>query len=209
MKTPPYSPTYELTGGHPALDFVNTVGGNRLVEPREHLPRFSDLVAWATDAHVITPMEAKALGREALAYPADAEGALLHARAFRESLYRVLLALVESRPALPADVEALEGEVHRALAARRLESKAGRFSWTLPGVCLLETVVPRLAVVASELLTSEALKRVRVCEATSSDGCGWLFLDETRNHSRRWCSMATCGNQHKARRHYARVRARS
>ena len=165
-------------------------------------------MAWATETHVLTPAEAKGLAREAAAYPDDAERALAHARTFRESLYRVLLALVESRPAPAADVEALEDEVHRALAARRLESKAGRFSWTLPGVCLLETVVPRLAVVASELLTSEALKRVRVCEATASDGCGWLFLDETRNHSRRWCSMATCGNQHKARRHYARVRAR-
>ncbi len=206
--SPPATPTFELSGGHPALDFVNTVGGKRLVEPREHLPRFGDLVAWATEAQVLTPAEAKALVREAAAFPDDAERALSHAHTFRESLYRVLLALVESRPAPAADVEVLEGEVHRAMAARRLESKAGRFSWTLPGVCLLETVVPRLAVVASELLTSEALKRVRVCEATASDGCGWLFLDETRNHSRRWCSMATCGNQHKARRHYARVRAR-
>jgi predicted RNA-binding Zn ribbon-like protein len=208
MQTPLPSTTYELTGGHPALDFVNTVGGNRLVQPREHLPRFGDLLAWATETQVLTPAEAKALLREAAAFPDEAERALSHARTFREVLYRVLLAQVEGRPAPAVDVAALEEEVHRALAARRLESKAGRFSWTLPGVCLLETVVPRLAVVASELLTSEALKRVRVCEATASDGCGWLFLDETRNHSRRWCSMATCGNQHKARRHYARLRAR-
>jgi predicted RNA-binding Zn ribbon-like protein len=206
---PPPSTTYELTGGHPALDFVNTVGGNRLVNPKEHLPRFGDLVAWATDTHVLTPAEAKALVREAVAHPDDAERALVHARTFRESLYRVLLALVEARPAPAADVVALEEEVHRALAARRLESKEGRFSWTSPGVCLLETVVPRLALAASELLTSDSLSRVHVCEATVSDGCGWLFLDETRNHSRRWCSMATCGNQHKARRHYARVRGRN
>jgi predicted RNA-binding Zn ribbon-like protein len=206
---PSPSTTYELNGGHPALDFVNTVGGKRLVEPREHLPRFGDLVAWAQETGVVSQAEARALGREAVAHPADAERALVAARAFRESLYRVLLALVESRPAPATDVAAFETEVHRALAARRLESKEGRFRWTPPGVGLVQTVVPRLALAASELVTSEALKRVRICEATASDGCGWLFLDETRNHSRRWCDMATCGNQHKARRHYARVRARS
>jgi len=48
---------------------------------------------------------------------------------------------------------------------------------------------------------------VRICEATATDGCGWLFLDETRNRSRRWCSMKDCGNRAKARRHYRRRRA--
>jgi predicted RNA-binding Zn ribbon-like protein len=204
----PSPPVFELCGGHPVLDFVNTVGGMRGTAPREELPRFVDLVAWASQAHVLTPAEAKALTREALAHPKEAERALERARAFREALYRVLLALVESQAPAPADVAVLEGEVQKALAARRLESRAGRFSWTTPGVELMDTVVPRLALACSELLTSEELPRVRICEATSTDGCGWLFLDETRNHSRRWCSMATCGNQHKARRHYARVRAR-
>ena len=202
----PSPPLFELCGGHPALDFVNTVGGLRGTSPREELPRFVDLVAWASQAGDLTQAEAKALNREAAAHPTEAERALERARAFRESLYRVLLAQVQSHPPVPADVAVLEGEVQKALAARRLQSVGGRFSWTAPGVALLDTVVPRLALDSSELLTTEALQRVRICEST--DNCGWLFLDETRNHSRRWCSMATCGNQHKARRHYARVRAR-
>jgi predicted RNA-binding Zn ribbon-like protein len=204
----PSPPVFELCGGHPALDFVNTVGGQRGTAPREELPRFVDLVAWASQAGVVTATEAKALNREAVAHPKEAERALERARAFRESLYRLLLAQVKAHPPLPADVAVLEGEVQKALAARRLQSVAGRFSWTAPGVALMDTVVPRLALDSSELLTSGTLERVRICEATSTDGCGWLFLDETRNHSRRWCSMATCGNTHKARRHYARVRAR-
>jgi predicted RNA-binding Zn ribbon-like protein len=204
----PSPPVFELCGGHPALDFVNTVGGLRGTAPREELPRFVDLVAWASQAGLLTRGEAKALNREAAAHPKEAERALEWARAFREAVYRVLLANLESHPPVPADVAVLEGEVRKALAARRLQSAGGRFSWTAPGVALMDTVVPRLALASSELLTSEALQRVRICEANSTDGCGWLFLDETRNHSRRWCSMATCGNQHKARRHYARVRAR-
>ena len=162
-------------------------------------------------AHVLSPAEAKALAREAAARPAEAERALLHAHSFRESLYRVLLALVEARPAPAADVARAGGRGASRPGRRRLECTARAASaGRAPAVCLFESVVPRLAlVVASELLTAERLKRVRVCEATGSDGCGWLFLDQTRNHSRRWCSMATCGNKHKARRHYARVRGRS
>lgn len=199
---------FEVTGGHPALDFVNTVGGNRPTQPREDLRHFADLVTWAGLAGVLTPAEAKALTREAAAHPAEAEQALVRARAFRESLYRLLAALVEATPPPAEDVAALEAEVHRALAVRRLKPSGTGFAWTAPGVALLDTVVPRIALAASELVTSEALERVRICEAKRTDSCGWLFLDETRNHSRRWCDMATCGNQHKARRHYARVRAR-
>jgi predicted RNA-binding Zn ribbon-like protein len=199
---------FELIGGHPVLDFVNTVGGKRVERPREHLPRFQDLLNWASLSGVVTQGEARALGREAASHPANAARALERARTFRESLYRLLLALVEKRPAPPEALATLDAEVHRALGARRLHFKGGVCAWTSPDVALLDSVVPRLALAAAELLTSGGLKGVRVCEATLSDGCGWLFLDQTRNHSRRWCDMATCGNQHKARRHYARVRAR-
>ncbi len=207
MKTPP-SVTLELSGGHPVLDFVNTVGGKRLVQPREHLPHFADLLAWGRLSGVLTPVEAKVLGREALAHLADAERALERARAFRESLYLLLLAVVQGRPAPAAELAILDQEVHRAQAGRRLHAAGGKYTWTAPDVVLADSVVPRLALAAAELLTGEAWKRVRVCEAIRTDGCGWLFVDETRNHSRRWCDMTTCGNQHKARRHYARVRAK-
>ena len=42
---------------------------------------------------------------------------------------------------------------------------------------------------------------VRVCEG---NGCGWLFLDQTRNGSRRWCSSGDCGRRERVRRHRAR-----
>ena len=64
-----------------------------------------------------------------------------------------------------------------------------------------------LALAAADLLTAPERSRVRLCEATALDGCGWLFLDTSRNGTRRWCEMASCGNRYKARRHYARVRA--
>ncbi|MEU2159926.1 CGNR zinc finger domain-containing protein [Streptomyces sp. NPDC019208] len=44
---------------------------------------------------------------------------------------------------------------------------------------------------------------VRLCQGP---GCGRLFLDRSRSHSRRWCSSGDCGNRDRARRHYARTR---
>ena len=135
--------------------------------------------------------------------------ALERARALRESLYRRLLALVEGEAPPKEELSSLDAEVRKALASRRLRAEGGACTFSPPDASLSDSVVPRVALAAAELLTSPQLKRVRVCGATASEGCGWLFLDETRNHSRRWCDMATCGNQHKARRHYARVRAKA
>src|SRR5207302_22567 len=57
---------------------------------------------------------------------------------------------------------------------------------------------------AADLLVSGEAQRVRRC---ASETCDWLFLDTSRNHSRRWCDMSGCGNRAKARRHYARAKA--
>ena len=59
---------------------------------------------------------------------------------------------------------------------------------------------------AAELMTSPDLPFVREC---ASYDCGWLFMDTTKNRSRRWCDMSTCGNRAKGRRHYERKRAAS
>ena len=200
-------PPFELVGGHPALDFVNTVGGSRLTKPKEKLCRLEDVLAFGRLSSLLTAAEATALGKQAAAHPAKAQEALRRAQGFREALYRLLLAQLESRPAPLADVAKLEAEVQRALAARRLLCTPQGWAWSPPEVTLADTVVPRVALGAAELLTAGTLRRLRLCEATSDDGCGWLFLDTTRNHSRRWCDMASCGNKYKARRHYARRRA--
>ncbi len=204
MESPP-PVRFELIGGHPALDFVNTVGGQRLVKPRENLQRLEDLLAWGRQSGVLSEAEAKALAREARARPAKAQDALLRATVFRESLYRLLRALVEGRAAPAEELARLEAEVQRAQAARRLLCTPKGYGWSAPDPTLADPVVPRLALAAADLLTGQQWKRMRLCEA--ADGCGWLFLDQTRNHSRRWCDMASCGNKYKARRHYARVRA--
>ena len=56
---------------------------------------------------------------------------------------------------------------------------------------------------AADLLTTESLDRVRLCKA---EDCGCLFVDASKNRSRRWCAMSDCGNRAKVRRHRQRLR---
>jgi predicted RNA-binding Zn ribbon-like protein len=206
-KPPPVS--FELIAGHPAVDFVNTVGGLRPARTREKLNSFADLVAWGLQTGVLTPGEGHRLTREAASRPAEAERAVEHARTYREAAYRVFLATAEGRPAPPEDVVSLEDEVRRAWVQRRLRPSGSGYAWAGSEELQLDTVVSRVALAAAELLTSPVAEKVRVCDAIRSEECGWLYLDQTRNHSRRWCEMESCGNRHKARRHYARVRGRA
>ena len=67
----------------------------------------------------------------------------------------------------------------------------------------LESLIWPVAKSAADLLTSERLERVRECAGGT---CGWLFIDASKNHSRRWCDMRDCGNAAKAKRHYHKKR---
>jgi len=198
---------FKLAGGHPVLDFLNTAGGHRLTAPREDLATPEDLVSWGLQSGWLDQERAPPMLVEIQLRPAEARAALGRVRAFREALFRVFLAASEDTQPAPEPLEAFEREVRRAWSERRLVRTAGRYRWVLPESARLDAFIPGLALAASELLTGPERGRVRVCEATALDGCGWLFLDTSKNGTRRWCEMKTCGNRYKARRHYARVRA--
>jgi predicted RNA-binding Zn ribbon-like protein len=63
----------------------------------------------------------------------------------------------------------------------------------------IEMICDRLADEAVVLLRSPAAGRIGSCA-----GCGWLFLDTSRAHARRWCSMNVCGVRDKMRRYHQR-----
>ena len=199
---------FKLAGGHAVLDFLNTVGGHRLTGGREDLATPEDLVSWGLQSGWLDQERAPAMLVEIQIRPAEARAALHRIRVFREALFRVFLAVSEGGQPAAEPFEVLEQEVRRAWAERRLvRTSDDDYRWISPESARLDTFIPGLAVAASELLTGPDRKRIRLCEATALDGCGWLFLDTSKNGTRRWCEMATCGNKYKARRHYARVRA--
>ena len=104
-----------------------------------------------------------------------------------------------------ADLERLNRAVSRILAQTRIVPAANGFTWAWnESEEALDQVLWPVVRSTIDLLTSADLGRVREC---ASEHCGWLFLDSSKNRSRRWCSMEACGNRTKARRHYARRRA--
>ena len=193
---------FDRSGGRLCLDFANTVS-DRPAAPEDHLQRYGDLVAWARQAGLLDRPRAQLLERQASPRPAAAEAVLQRARALREILYRLLSAAAAGRVA-PDALLALNAVLPAALSHRRLVAGPAGFRWEwqrLPDG--LDAMLWPVAHSAAELLASEERTALRECAA---DTCGWLFLDHSRNHSRRWCDMKVCGNRVKARRHYERSR---
>ena len=193
---------FELTGGTLCLDFTNTVD-NRLAEwPQELLNSYADLAAWARQARIITANEEQQLLRRATRGRQEAERVLYHAIALREAIYRIFAGLAESAPVLDADMATLNACLRQAARRIQLIRHNNSFSWQwADSGSDLDHILWPVARSAAELLTSSDLERVRQCAAQE---CGWLFLDHSRNRSRRWCEMRTCGNRDKVRRFYRR-----
>ncbi|MFN8453430.1 MAG: ABATE domain-containing protein [Anaerolineae bacterium] len=195
-----------LAGGRACLNFANTVGGRRPDQPREYLHDYGDLVAWSRHAGLLSEVEAQRLVKEAEQRPVEAAQVLAQAIALREAIYRIFSAIAAGISPLPADITTLNNELTITLAKLEVRATETGFSWGWrqePEA--LDVMLWPVARSAGELLTSADLARVREC---AGDRCGWLFLDLSRNHSRRWCAMNDCGNRAKAKRHYQRSRTK-
>jgi predicted RNA-binding Zn ribbon-like protein len=193
---------FDISGGALCLDFANTVDNRPQEHPRELLRGYADLVAWSRQAGAVSPQQAGQLLRAAARRKAAAQGALRRARRLRESLYRIFSAAAGGRTVPEEDVAALNATAETALGQLRVRRQGRRFAWDWneagPG---LERMLWPVVRSAGELLTSDELGRVRECAAET---CGWIFLDRSKNGSRRWCNMKVCGNRAKARRFYRR-----
>lgn len=182
------------------LDFANTVSWRLTPQPKEKLTGVADLASWACRTGILSTQQARRLSAHS---PGRAASLMKRAIRLRESIYRIFAAVASRRRPQVRDLALLNQAVRDASA--RLELAPGRcpLTWRWMDPAALEYVLWPIARSAAELLTSPEVSRVRVCAAA---GCGWLFLDRSRNHTRRWCDMSDCGNREKARRHYRRVR---
>jgi predicted RNA-binding Zn ribbon-like protein len=198
---------FDLTGGLLCLDFANTVDDRPDLNLKEHFNNYHDIVSWGLQAHVLTEQEAQRLLEEAASRPAEASGVLKRAVAVREAMYRIFKAVSEDVLPEDGDLVSLSAAVAEAQSHAHIVPKEGGFTWDWVGTKndlgrMLWPVVRS----AADLLTSDELDDVRVC---ASDSCNWLFLDTSKNHSRRWCDMKSCGNRAKARRFYGRNKSSS
>jgi predicted RNA-binding Zn ribbon-like protein len=192
---------FEFIAGALCLDFCNTVGGSREGVPREFLNSINDFISWAEQAGVFDGRQAADLRRNASQRPAEAAAVLDRAIELREALYRIFFALMEAKPPRKGDLAKLNAELAQALGRLRVEPGKNRegFQWQWAEEdTRVEHPLGPIARSAAEILTGEhMLRQVRHCHGAN---CGWLFLDSSKNHSRRWCDMRDCGNRAKVRR---------
>jgi predicted RNA-binding Zn ribbon-like protein len=210
MNKPAPDPTQlKLIGGRPCLDFVNTVGSrlNQSGPPFEWLTSYDGLLIWCRHAGILPDDAVATLLEQAESRPDEAAAVLARAQALREALYRIFVAVAQDRDPAPADLAILNGVLAATLGRRQLVATDTGFGWIWDGPPgALDAMLGPLAESAASVLTSADVARVRQC---GDDECAWMFVDTSRNHSRRWCDMEDCGNRAKARRHFHRVRQSS
>ena len=205
-------------GGNPALDFVDTIGGELVEDPSdddEFLREYEDLVVFGLKTGTLSERSARRLRRAARERPEEAERVISHARARRALIDAAFRPLSEGRQppgevlgelrdfAAEAIAQAELVPAGGASARERSALAAGGFAWSWEHRDELESPLWPIAHAALELLTEGPLDRIKTCGR-----CRWLFLDTTKNHSRRWCSTEGCGTDEKKERYVARRRAR-
>jgi len=191
---------FEFIGGQLCLDFANTLGGLRGGDTYEFLSNYGQLVAWSQLAGIITGERATYLLQRAEQSPAEAAAVLVSARTFREAIYGIFAAVAMGAQPMEPHLSVLNAELGKALAGGRIISTADSFGWEWSSDAhALDQMLGPIARSAAELLTSPRL--VRECMSAT---CSWLFIDQTKNHRRRWCTATGCGNVAKVRRYRQR-----
>jgi predicted RNA-binding Zn ribbon-like protein len=172
--------------------------------PRDDLSQYRHLVSWGIQARILTTEQAEQLLIAAAEHERDAAAVLERAKEVREVMFRIFAAIANEAVPSETDIAHLNEELARAMAHACLMQNEWHFAWDwCADTVMLDRVLWPIVRAAADLLVSGELRMVRLCAA---DDCAWLFLDTSKNQTRRWCNMKSCGNRAKARRFTARKR---
>jgi predicted RNA-binding Zn ribbon-like protein len=192
---------FQLCAGNPALDLVNTVDNRFSADPTELLPTYAELLRFTVQLRLLSAEQARKLNKTT--GEQEATRIVAAVVALREALSAVLYAWVDGSKPAAAQMDILQQQFQSAALHRKLCPGKPVLQWSwceaeqLPQIPLW-----KLAQAAADLLLSPQASLIKDCGAPT---CRWLFLDVSKNHTRRWCDMKICGNRVKARRHQARL----
>ena len=195
------SSTFQLVAGHAVLDLVNTLDWRfRETGPEELLKEYDDLLRFAEQSGMLSLRQARHLLRTIN----GRSGARVRQSAIelRETLAQIFYEILEQRSPSATLLKTLQAFFETARSHRKLRWNQSTLGWSWAG-SEDEPALPLwiLSTAADDLITSETMHRLRAC---NNPECRWLFLDTSKNHTRRWCNMKVCGNRMKARRFQAR-----
>lgn len=195
---------FEFIAGALCLEFANTIHNLRAEDKEEELHAISDLLQWAKEAGLLSWADHDRLAAHYKRNPGEATAALSKAVALRDLLLSIFAGIANGRSLSSLRLSELNSALAQAPGLLRVRKNPERIetAWT-SATDGLQRVLFAVLTSAAELLASDRLGRIREC---ASADCTWLFVDESRNRSRRWCDMNACGNRMKARRHYQRAK---
>jgi predicted RNA-binding Zn ribbon-like protein len=191
------TPPFQLVAGHSVLDLVNTLDWRfRETGAEELLKEYEDLLRFGEESNMLSIRQARHLRRTVNAR--SGTRILQSARELREALAQVFYEILEQRSPSATSLETLQSFFQQSRDRQKLRWNNPTIDWSWSGN-EDEPALPLwiLSAAASDLITSETMQRLRACD---SPECRWLFLDTSKNHTRRWCDMKICGNRMKARR---------
>lgn len=196
-------PPWEFYSGNLALDFANTIDWPQSDQQKELLKTPDDLLSWAGFYTDLSPEDLRWLKSETVRDSSLAEATLAKVITVRDAVYNIFTAEAHGQKPVPEDLAILVKFWGEAVRAGKLLQREEVYEWRWEKDELnLERAFYPVYGAAVDLLSSEQLAQVGQC--ADDRGCGLLFIDTSRNHSRQWCSMEDCGNRAKAQRYYQR-----
>ena len=188
------------------LNYANTLMWRGSETPEESLHELADLLGWIERSAGLSARASREIKNLAHRHPRTAARVFAEAVAIREVIFRVFSAIALGQGIGDPDFAALKGALVKAPKRIRLERAGDSYAWRIEPLRLSapEILAPVLWS-AGDLVLNAGHRRIRQC---ANERCLWLFVDESKNASRRWCAMASCGNRAKARRHYSRLKQR-
>ncbi len=187
-----------------AVEFANTLAWRGSV-PDESLHSMADLLAWLSANKAVPPSAISELGKSFEAHPQQSRVVFGDVIEIRESIHRLLSRIASSSPIANEDFHRLNKALGDSAPRTFLERTNGAFGWRIETKPTAAGILAAVLWSAADILVGPDSARVREC---ANDRCLWLFLDDSKNGSRRWCSMQACGNRAKAHRHYQRKKGK-
>jgi predicted RNA-binding Zn ribbon-like protein len=194
-------PPAESVDADRVLAFVNTLSGRPTDAAVERLVSYDALVEWAREQHLISAAAAERLVVQARRHPHQASTVLARAKEFREAVNGLAESIARERQPGAAVLNTVSDYLAAAYANGRLVPHEGALQWVASAEDALERILWEIGRATGRLVLSPRLANIRACAASD---CGWWFVDDTKNRSRRWCDMKLCGNREKLRRFRAK-----
>ena len=187
------------------LAYANTLFWRGRDHPTETLSNFSDLLKWLQNTAGVSAADLRGIAQWSRAHPVKAANVFADAIALREAMYRSFAAQAAAEHTRPKDFALLQRALTQAPARQRLASADGGYAWNIERLQPLAAhLLAPILWSTGDLMIKGARGNVRRC---TNSKCVWLFIDASKNATRRWCDMASCGNRAKSRRHYLKTKA--